>query len=452
MTKGWKSSYAMEHDPRLRFPASDTTAAYPSNAFASWLLLGGMLLPASMTFFLGDAKFYPGRLVIFLLLLPAPLFLFKKGRRPVLCDFFAFAMSAWIIGVTLFAGRYGSLSSAAAMVIEFLGGYVVARAYLFGRPALGVFVQTLKIVIGIMIAIAVLEHLTGRLITNDIVSALSGQQLKTTAEVREGWVRAISTFPHPILYGTFCVVAGVIFLYAERSASSRTFYVALCFFGCALAMSSAPLLSFFIAISVYCYGKVMKPYSWRWKALASIIGACLVAIFLLTNNPTSWIVEHMTLDPSTGYFRKAAWQRALYNIDLSPLTGYGFDEVGDPNEFFDRASVDSVWLVLALRFGYPVMILLLLTNVSSFYGFGRKTAGRTNSPYMDNMRTAFTLAVVVFMLAGLTVHYWNAIWIFWGVCIGIRASLQEQYFESVGVSAARSVPKRFYIHGRPQTG
>jgi hypothetical protein len=452
MTKTRKLSYATEPDPGPRFPARDATAAYPSNALASWLLLGGMLLPASMTFFLGDAKFYPGRLIILLLLLPAPLLVFRKGRRPVVCDFFAFAMSAWIIGVTLLTGRYGSLSSSAAMVIEFLGGYVVARAYLFGRPALDVFIRALKIVIGIMIAIAVLEHLTGRLIANDIVSAFSGQQLLATAEVRDGWVRAISTFPHPILYGAFCVAAGVIFLYSERRAPSRLFYVALCFFGCTLAMSSAPLLAFSIAIFVYCYGKILKTYSWRWRVLASIVGACLVAIFLLTNNPTSWIVEHMTLDPSTGYFRKAAWQRAIYNIDLSPLTGYGFGEVGDPSEFFDRASVDSVWLVLALRFGYPVMVLLLLTNVSSFYGFWRKTAGPTSAPYMDDMRTAFTLVVVVFMLVGLTVHYWNAIWIFWGICIGIRASLQEQYFASIRASAACSVPRRLSVHGRPQAG
>ena len=49
---------------------------------------------------------------------------------------------------------------------------------------------------------------------------------------------------------------------------------------------------------------------------------------------------------------------------------------------------------------------------------------------MNNMRTGFTLVVVMFMFIGITVHYWNNVWIFWGICIGIRASLQEEYFRS----------------------
>jgi len=31
---------------------------------------------------------------------------------------------------------------------------------------------------------------------------------------------------------------------------------------------------------------------------------------------------------------------------------------------------------------------------------------------------------------GLTVHYWNSIWMFWGVVLGIRASLGELCLET----------------------
>jgi hypothetical protein len=435
-----------EHD--RGFPTGSATPAQRPPLFATWLLFVGIVLPANLTFFIGEAKFNAERVVIFLLLLWAPFVLLRKGRRLVSSDLFACAASAWIIGAAVLNGRSYSFSSSAALVFEFLGGYMLGRAYFFGRPALEKFVQVLKIAVVVVIAVAVLDHLSGKLVVNDFL------RLNSEPEFRYGTMRAASIFPHAILYGTFCAVAGSIFLFSERNRASQVRYVGLCFFGCVLAMSSAPLLVFCVAISVYVYDYMARRHSWRWKVLAAIIGGLLLAVFVLTNNPTSWLIEHLTLDPSTGYFRKATWDRAFYNISLSPLIGYGFDEIGieDAREFFDNASVDCVWLVLAIRFGIPIMVLLVLTNVTSFLVLGRKNGGRTDVPYMDRMRTGFTLAVVTFMLIGLTVHFWNTIWMFWGVCIGIRASLNEQYFDSIGLSGARSAPSRLHAHGQAQAG
>ena len=44
---------------------------------------------------------------------------------------------------------------------------------------------------------------------------------------------------------------------------------------------------------------------------------------------------------------------------------------------------------------------------------------------MDRLRMAFTLVIVTLAIVGLTVHYWNGLWIFWGLCIGIRGSIRE---------------------------
>jgi hypothetical protein len=261
-------------------------------------------------------------------------------------------------------------------------------------------------------------------------------------------MRAASIFPHPIAYGTFCAVAGGIFLFSEASLTLKIGWAGLCLFGCVLAMSSAPLLVFGIAIFVYLYDRTLNSYPSRWKLFAAMIGSALGVIFLVTNNPTSWIIEHLTLDPSTGYFRKATWDRAFYNMALSPWTGYGFGEIGDAGEFFDNVSVDSVWLVVALRFGIPILFFLILANVTSFFtGFGRRAAGRTSDAYMDSISTGFTLAVMIFMLAGLTVHYWNTMWMLWGACIGIRASLHEQF-----LGRTRALRELGSVWNRPVAG
>src|SRR5262249_10794270 len=84
-----------------------------------------------------------------------------------------------------------------------------------------------------------------------------------------------------------------------------------------------------------------------------------------------------------------------------------------------------VWLVSALRFGLPMMYLLLLTNISTFYPKGTK-----GDPYINNVGKSFTFAIVCLMVIGLTVHYWNAIWMLWAVCLGVRASIKESQVSS----------------------
>lgn len=103
----------------------------------AWLLLTGILLiPSSLAVHLSGEglKFTPGRAAITLLLVPAFSKLLREHRHFVLSDLFFFLTAVWMIG-SRFADD-GLNNSAVAEVIEPLGGYIVARAYFFGRPAL----------------------------------------------------------------------------------------------------------------------------------------------------------------------------------------------------------------------------------------------------------------------------------------------------------------------------
>ncbi|MFK4505761.1 hypothetical protein LPJ38_33195 [Bradyrhizobium daqingense] len=410
----------IEREPSLLPSASGVPQR--SHPIATWLFFAGVVLPADMSFLLGSAKFNPERLVIALLLIPALFLLLQKGRRFVACDLFVLLAAVWMLGVSAQENRPSELSSAGAVTLELLGGYIVGRAFFFGRLAVAEFIKGLKIAVTIIVAVAMVDHMSGKLVVNSFLG------LNSEPEFRNGLMRAASVFPHAISYGTFCTAAGAIFLYSE-SRLSRIGWVGVAFLGCFLAMSSAPMLMFMVVLSVFSYDRLMKSNPWRWKAFAAVIGAVLAFIYLTTNNPTSWIVAHLTLDPSTGYFRKATWDRAFYNIGFAPWAGFGFGDIGAGLEFFDNASVDAVWLVIALRFGIPIVVFMLLANVTSFYvGFGRKSVGPTLDEYMDRMRSGFTLAVMTLVLVGLTVHYWNTMWMVWGAYIGIRASLYEHFW------------------------
>jgi hypothetical protein len=127
------------------------------------------------------------------------------------------------------------------------------------------------------------------------------------------------------------------------------------------------------------------------------------------------------LDPESGYFRILIWDLAFERIGQSPLFGHSFEMFGDP--ILDT-TIDCVWLVNALRFGIPASALLFLANVTAFWPTRRSRMSRYDV-FGQRMRLAFTTVLLLFIFSGITVHFWNYMWIFWGLCIGIRGSLRE---------------------------
>jgi hypothetical protein len=400
-------------------PAARSRRSRRSNPIPAWLVLVGALLPVEASIYVADVRFTPPRLIFIFLLLPALFVLFRKGRLLVISDLLVFVTAAWMVYAGYSASTL-SLSSAGAEALELFGGYVVGRAFFFDRSAIENFVRTLKAVMIVLIGLGVADMLSGRFFAHDFVAgAFHVQGLFPT--YRSGWIRATSTLDHPISYGVFCTFAVAIFLYAEQRSVQRLFFVVLCAFGCMISQSSAAYLSLALVLAVYSYDRLLMRFHWRWQLMGTALATFIALIFLLSNKPVSWLVSHLTLDPETGYFRIMIWDVATAQIALSPIVGFGF--VYFNNEILDN-TVDAIWLVMSLRFGVPMAALLLLTTFATFIFKGRyRTIGDS---YIDQVRTGFTIVLVTYLIVGLTVHFWNYMWIFWGLCAGIRASLYER--------------------------
>ena len=392
-----------------------------AHPLAAWISLIGISFP-SIQIFVAGAKFPPGRLAIAFLLGPALFQLFRRGARFIISDFFACATAAWMIAAV------PSETSTYAEIVEFVGAYWVARAYFFGRPAIEAFLKALKFVVIALIVLAMLDFLSGRAIVLETSAKLFPIPF-FEAQYRASFVRAPSTFDTAELYGTFCAAAVAIFLYSGGSAIR---YAIFCSFGCLLSISSGPLLALVIVLFTFCYDCIMKGRAWRWKVFTFAIAIFLLVVYFASAHPVSWLVAHLTLDPSTGYWRVAVWDHTTAYLASSPYFGFGFLDFGDPEDFFTHASVDSVWLVVALQFGVPTSVLLLLTVMASLFDVGRRNGTLTYDPYVDRIGTGFTLAIMTLAVVGLTVHYWNALWIFWGLCIGIRGSVTEYSLSTSG--------------------
>ena len=174
-----------------------------------------------------------------------------------------------------------------------------------------------------------------------------------------------------------------------------------------------------MVLAAFTYDRLMRRFAWRWRAFWVVIGILLFAVFVLTAHPLGWVLSHLTLDPQTGFYRIMIWDSALTYIAQSPVIGYAYQLVN--NNIID-ATVDSIWLVFSLRFGVPMIILFFLTNIAAFLPSQSKGTGDV---HMDQMGRAFTLVLLMFMFNGLTVHFWNYALMFWGLCLGIRASFRE---------------------------
>lgn len=338
-----------------------------SGRLAAWLVFGGALFPGGVvTINMLGPKLTVGRIGILLLLIPALIKLTRANRRLILSDYLVCMAAAWMIGTAAYTGDGDDISSAAAESIEYAGGYFVARGLLFGYAALTSMTKVLKIVALVAISLALADNLSGRLVTYNTLAQLSGSASLLGVDFRMGMVRAASTFDHPILFGTFCSITGIIFLSTE-TASKRILWVGLCLFGCFLSLSSAPMLFFLLAIATFAYDKLMKQFPWRWSAFWIAISAVLLVIFVVTNHPIGWIISHLTLDPESGYFRLLIWDTALPKIAEEPWTGYAFNSLDD---YILDYTVDCVWLTLALRFGVPLVVLIILTNITAILPSG----------------------------------------------------------------------------------
>lgn len=394
---------------------------------AAWLALIGLILPAwEITIYIAGAKFTAGRMGVAILFIPALAVLCQSGRRLVVSDLFAFATAAWIIVAAIATGGASSLSSAGAESLEFIASYVTARAFFATQNGLDSFVRALRALTILAVVLAAADVATGRWISHDLAAAIFGTY-PLTPVFRGDTIRATSTFDHPILFGVFCGLVAAILVFWETNGLRRAFYVGICFIGCILSQSSAALMCFVIVLSAYAYERMMRQVPSRWTLFWSVAGSLFAFLFVLSNNPMGWIISHLTLDPGTGYYRLLIWNAAVDRISQSPLTGYAIELF---NLQILDATVDSIWLVMALRFGVPTIAFLLLANVTACLPVKTPRARNSANSYAHRMRLAFTLVLLMFMFTGLTVHFWNYMWIFWGLCLGIRASLREQQHTS----------------------
>ena len=429
------SALSLADNPPRR--ASAVNAALDDVVYLK-ILLVAIFLPEGLSVFIGDARLSPARIVLIALLVPVMLRWAAAGPRSVLIpsDLTAIAAGIWIVAAAMVTGGFmDGLKGGGALALDFAGAYYAFRRLLGPVNSSVRLIRFSGKLIMVVIALALLDPLTGKLFTYEVVKRLTGYTIvgwEWAAEYhadtmfRKGFVRAMGPMEHSILFGAACAWFGTLALFTFPLRTLGKVVAVAALVGIVASQAKAPLLAYAIALGLAGLYDVTRQFAARWRVVGCLVAAYVAVVFLFSSSPIATLLRFGGLDPQAGWYREAIWETAGPLVLHSPLFGLGLTGNWDwqASSALVGGSVDAFWLASAMMFGIPGSLLVFLTIVGAFW-----RGSIDKSPYLsrEEQRLSVALGIVAAttVFLGFTVHIWGACWILLGAFAGIRANLAE---------------------------
>lgn len=387
-----------------------------------WLYLLAVAVPIG--FNVGPLALSTLRLLLLVMIVPLLIGLFSGRFGKILIIDVLFVLHIlWVTLALAVNNPERVIENTGAAAIEFLGGYVLGRAYIRTPEAFGALCKALMLIVLFSAPFAVIETLTGHPLMLEAIRKLPGltSYALNYQDPRFGLERVQFGFAHPIHYGLFASVAfSLVYVglngqigHTRRVLSSAL--IGACGF---LALSSGALLAIFLQLGLILWALVFNKVKARWWLLFGLFILAYIAIDLLSNRtPIKVFMTYATFSAHTAYWRSIIFDWGVANvigsaekgIVGSPLFGIGLKDWVRPWYMYS-GSMDNFWLVIAVRYGIPGFLLLTLGYIIGVARIMRRNFEN------DKILTQFRLAWV-FTFLGLsftlsTVHIWTSIYSF----------------------------------------
>ena len=299
--------------------------------------------------------------------------------------------------------------------LEFIGGYVLARAYIRSREDFIKLTKLLVFTLILMLPFALFEAKTSVPIIPKFLNSLPG--IKSVSSVyqdpRMGLDRVQAVFAHPIHYGLYAsMVFSSCYIGMQGIYSFVTRYVlsAMICFSVFLSLSSGALMSMVLQLGLITWAWVFQKTDKRWLYLLILFIICYIIIDLLSNRtPVRVFVTYATFSPHTAYWRLLIFEFGMNNVWANPIFGLGLNDWARP-AFMVTGSMDNFWLVNAVRYGIPGFLLIAA-------GFGWvlwKVGFRDfdDDRILWQLRRGWMITFVGLTFTLCTVHVWATIFSF----------------------------------------
>ena len=415
-----------------------------------WLYLLAVVVPIG--FNIGPLYMTGLRMILMVMIIPLMVQLLA-GRfgKVLLVDVLFILYIFWMTIAMLVNHPDRVIENTGADAIEFLGGYVMGRAYIRTPAAFGALCRALGVIVLCSAPFALYETLTGSPPLLEALSAVPGIRIPglNGQEPRMGLERVQFGFAHPIHYGLFCSVAFSMTWVGLKKWSSylnrlmTSVIVASCGF---LALSSGALLAIFLQIGLILWGAVFASIKRRWWLLFAMFVAAYIMIDVLSNrSPVRVFMSYATFSAQTAFWRGLIFEWGLANviggfgIPASPWFGIGFNDWIRP-DFMHTSTVDNFWLLIAMRYGLPAFVILALGYVIGLALIIRRDFN--DDPVLSQFRLAWVYTFMGLTFTLCTVHIWSSIYSFAFFFFGAGMWLITARIEAAAGTSPTGVPRR----------
>lgn len=298
-------------------------------------------------------------------------------------------------------------TAAGSHVLDTLAPYLLARAVVRTGADFTAVVLATGLAVICTLPFAVIEALTHRDVLLRLLEAIPNVTMpaETPVDLRLGLDRVQAGFGHPILYGIFCSLSVTLVLVGLKETlptALRLTLAALVLLACFLSLSSGALLAVAVQFGLLAWNAMLRPFPWRWWALAGGLMLAYAALALVVQRPVLHLfLTHATFNPQNGFYRELILEWGTRSVAAHPWLGIGLQDWVRPS-FMVSPTVDNFWLLTAMRYGLPALGALVLA-----YAVGLLQVARHDRPADARLRLGWLVTMAGLGFSLLTVHVWG---------------------------------------------
>jgi hypothetical protein len=374
-----------------------------------FLFLGTILLP--LTTSVGPIALSSLRILCLVVTLPL-LVAVLGGRygRVIWADWFALIHVVWMALSFFVTEGAKAIEIVGSTGIEFLGGYLIARASIRNLAQFQKLCWVLTVSVLVLGPFALAEALTGRSIFLELLGKVPGTStmIQVEAEMRLGLHRVQSVFAHPIHFGLFASVSFALSwtALAPLMSTTRRFIIALTLaFAGFLSLSSGGILAIGLQIGLIIWATALPSRIPRWWMLVGLFVFAYVVIDLLSSRtPIRVFMSYATFSAHTASWRLLIMEHGFNNVWANPIFGLGLGDWVRP-AWMHTPSVDNFWLLAAMRNGILGFLTLAACWLAVLMPAMRATFD-ADSP-LGHARRAWVFIIIGLCFTLITVHVWG---------------------------------------------
>lgn len=369
---------------------------------------------------------YLSTLRVLLLAMTVPLLMgLLSGRygRMILTDWLFMTHLAWAAVALAVNNPSQVVEQIGSVGPEFLGAYLIARAYIRTLETFLALCRWLIAIVSILLPLAIYEARTEIPIIPHLIDKVPGLESLAAARdgVRLGLYRAQTVFPHPILHGLFCAIAFSLAFVALKGVVSdarrwiSSILIAMAGF---LGLSSGAWLAILLQIGLIFWATIFNRIAWRWWLLAGLFALAYVAIDILSDRtPIRVFMSYAAFSAHNAYWRGIIFEWGIANVlgsaekglQGSPIFGLGMGDWVRPS-FMHSGSMDNFWLVMMFRYGIPGFLFLAIGYAIAITRVMRRDF--TTDPVLSQIRRAWVFTFLGLTFTLCTVHVWGSVYSF----------------------------------------